>query len=316
MRVLIVTPAPRGSRSGNRVTAERWRRLLRSLGHRVILGDEFCGTRYDLLVALHARKSAASIFRFREACPRRPVILALTGTDLYGDIHRPGVARRSLELADRLVVLQPHGLTQLPTPLHAKARVIYQSVERPPARPRRLTGTFEVCAIGHLREVKDPFRAAAAARHLPETSRIRVVHMGAALTPDMERRAREEMRRNPRYLWLGELARWQVRRRLARSHLLALTSRMEGGANVVSEAIAAGVPVVSSRISGSIGLLGENYPGFFTAGDTRELTALMRRCEEDRAFLRTLERSCRSLRPLVSPRRERASWARLLAEFR
>lgn len=316
MRILIVTPAPARSRAGNRVTARRWAGLLRDLGHRVTLAEEYrASATLDLLIALHARKSADSIRRFRRQQPEQPLVLALTGTDLYRDIHRDESARRSLQWADRLVLLQPHGISELPNNLRDKARVIYQSVEAPKTRPQPLKTVFEVCVIGHLRPVKDPFRTALAARRLPASSRIRVMHFGAALSEAMERRARAEMQRNPRYRWLGEVPRWQVQRRLARSRLLVLSSQMEGGANVVSEAVAVGVPVVSSRISGSIGLLGEDYPGYFPVGDTDALTRLLQRAEVDAAFYKTLKQRCGKLAALFTPARERRSWEQLIAEL-
>lgn len=95
---------------------------------------------------------------------------------------------------------------------------------------------------------------------------------------------------------------------------MVLTSRMEGGANVVSEAIAASVPVISSRISGSIGLLGKDYPGYFPVGDTRALADLLRRAETDKRFYRRLKSRCRRLAPLFDPKRERLSWAKLLRD--
>src|SRR5579871_2002087 len=160
MKILLVTPAPAGSRKGNRVTAERWARFLRELGHHVRVAPEYHGQRCDLLIALHALKSHASIRRFRGERPRDPLVLCLTGTDLYGDIHTRPEARVSLELATRLVVLQPLGLDALPGPLRGKARVIYQSVPPPAGTvpPRR--DVFEVCVLGHLRPVKDPLRTA------------------------------------------------------------------------------------------------------------------------------------------------------------
>ena len=115
--------------------------------------------------------------------------------------------------------------------------------------------------LGHLRPVKDPFRTALAARLLPTTSRLRVLHVGKALSADMAERAHTEMAENPRYRWLGELPRWQALRVLARSHVLVLSSLTEGGANVISEALALGVPIVASRIAGSIGLLGDRLSG-------------------------------------------------------
>ena len=168
--------------------------------------------------------------------------------------------------------------------------------------------------MGHLRPVKDPFRTALAARHLRSSSRIRITHLGAALSDGMARRAQAEMARNPRYRWLGDLPRGEALRILARSRLLALTSRLEGGANVVSEALAAGVPVVSSRIAGSIGILGSDYPGYFPVGKTHALTALLSRLENDPEFYRSLKERCRRLARLTTPARERRTWKQLLQE--
>ena len=174
---------------------------------------------------------------------------------------------------------------------------------------------FEVCVLGHLRPVKDPFRTALAVRLLPADSRIRVLHAGAALSDSMERRAQAEQGANPRYRWLGELPRWKAKALLGRSRLLVLSSKMEGGANVISEAIAAGVPFLCSRIPGSIGLIGEGYPGYFAVGDTRGLASLLRRAEVDAGFYQSLKTWCAQLMPLVDPARERQSWASLLGEL-
>ena len=87
MKVCLVTPAPPGSRKGNRVTALRWARVMRGLGRRVAVVEEYRGERCDLLVALHALRSFPSVERYRSAHPDGPLVLALTGTDLYGSIH-------------------------------------------------------------------------------------------------------------------------------------------------------------------------------------------------------------------------------------
>jgi putative glycosyltransferase (TIGR04348 family) len=315
MNITIITPAPPGSRKGNRVTALRWARLLRQLGHRAVVREVFRGEPCDLLIALHARRSSAAVHDFRCAHPGRPMILGLTGTDLYHDIHTDPVARQSLEMASRLVVLQPLGVQELPEHLRGKTRVIHQSCEAPKTISRPREGPFEVCVLGHLRRVKDPLRTALAARLLPSSSRTRVVHVGAALSPGMEDKARAEAAVNPRYRWLGDLPRWRALRVLARSRLLVLTSQSEGGANVISEAIAVNVPVLSSRIPGSVGILGPDYPGFFPVGDTQELAALLTRTEADRGFYNGLRAWCRRLRPLIRPARERHSWRCLLREL-
>ncbi|MHB1844062.1 MAG: selenoneine biosynthesis selenosugar synthase SenB [Deltaproteobacteria bacterium] len=314
MRLRIITPAPRGARTGNRVTARRWATLLRSLGHRVSVETEYLGGPVDALIALHAHRSHPSVRAFRDRFPSAPLIVGLAGTDLYGDLaNGSAAALESISLADRLVVLQPLALEALPSALRRKARVIRQS-----AAPPRHLGTapgFDVCVIGHLRSVKDPFRAALASRRLPPRSRLRILHFGGALEPNLALRARREERENPRYRWLGERPRWETLRRLARSKALVLSSRSEGGANVISEAMVVGTPVLASRIPGSVGLLGRSYPGYFEAGDTEELAKLLDRIERDATFRGRLGDHCRRLRPLFSPARERAAWQNLLGEL-
>lgn len=131
----------------------------------------------------------------------------------------------------------------------------------------------------------------------------------------MKRQAASQMRANPRYQWLGELPRWRALRVLARSRLHVLSSRAEGGANVLSEAIACGVPTLASRIPGSVGILGRDYPGYFPVGDTQALADLLRRAETDAGFRGRLQAACDRLRPLVHPDHEREALKRLLAEL-
>lgn len=170
MTIRVITPAPVRSRRGNRWTALRWARMLQQMGHRVGVEEEYRGRRCDLLIALHARRSFPSIERFRRQQPDSPLIVALTGTDLYGDVRTDPQAQQSLEMASRLVVLQPLAVEELPARLRDRARVIVQSAQKPRGvfRPRK--DRFEVCVLGHLRPVKDPFRAAQAARLLPGSS--------------------------------------------------------------------------------------------------------------------------------------------------
>jgi putative glycosyltransferase (TIGR04348 family) len=318
MKIQIVTPAPAKSTYGNRITAERWATMLRRLGHRVSTSQRYDGTPSDLLVALHARRSYSSIRRFRRDYPDAPIVLALTGTDVYRDIRDNPHAQESLALADRIVVLQPQALRELTQAQRKRAVVIYQSVKLPASVKRRAQAAgnhFDVCVIGHLRPVKDPFRAALAARILPASSRIRVIHIGGAMSKQMERRARAEMQRNRRYRWLGPMSRRRTLRWLSSSQLCVISSRMEGGANVLSEAIVAGVPVLVSRIAGNVGILGDNYPGLFPAGDTHDVTKLMLRAESDRKFLAKLQHDVRTLAPLCDPKREQDAWSRLLVEL-
>jgi putative glycosyltransferase (TIGR04348 family) len=296
------------------VTAERWARLIGELGFAVELAEAWRGEPVDVLVALHARKSAMSIERFRGEHPAGALVVALTGTDLYADLAISAEARRSLGLADRLVALQPEAIARLPAAVQERARVILQSAE--PAAPRAAIpgDRFDVAVLAHLRSVKDPFRAAWASALLPPRSRVRVRHAGAALDPGSEVEARRVEAACPRYRWHGPLPQQEALGLLAASRLLAVTSELEGGANVVSEALAGGVPVLSTAIPGSTGVLGRDYPGLFPVGDTAALAALLHRAETEPPFLLELEERCRRLAPRVSPERERESWRELLAE--
>lgn len=313
--ICIVSTTPSASRKGNRVTALRWSRLLRDLGHQVRIEEQYRGRPADVMIALHARRSYPSVERFLNAQPDSPVILALTGTDLYEDIHIDATARRALTLATRLVVLQPLGLKEIPQKLRGKGRVIFQSAIAPRSFQRPARDTFDVCVLAHLRPVKDPFRAVEASRLMPPTTHLRILQVGGALSRDMADRAEKEARRNHRYNWLGELPRARALSVLARSRLLVLSSLLEGGANAITEAIACGVPVLSSRIPGSIGLLGADYSGYFAPGDTEGLARLLHRAEEDGQFLAQLRAHCVKLAPIVKPQRERECWARLLNEL-
>ncbi len=324
MLIGIVTPAPPSSRYGNRITALRWARILRELGHRVSISQEYAGEPFDILLALHAKHSYQSIRRFHNEHPGKPLIVALTGTDLYRDLRKFRRAQESLELASRIITLQPKALEELRPEIREKARVIFQSVNgksirngnnRPPESVKGAIKPFDICVIGHLRPVKDPFRAAHAARLLPQSSRIRVLHVGQAMTKNMEESALAEMKVNARYKWLGEQPQGRAQRILARSDLCILSSRMEGGANVLSEAIAASVPVLASKIAGTVGILGENYPGYFAVGSTTELAQLMIRAETELSFLKELTRWCKRLAPQFFPEREKKAWSALLREL-
>ena len=330
MKIAIVTPAPPDSRYGNRITAVRWARILRRLGNRVSILQTYDGKPYDLLVALHARKSHSSIINFRRHNPSAPIIVALTGTDLYRDIRRNRRAQESLDISTRIVVLQPKAIEQLRPIWRKKTRVIHQSVEdkqgpkgarnrstktRTTTVDARTHGNFDVCVIGHLRAVKDPFRTAMAARSLPDSSKIRVLQIGGAMTAAMAKRALREMDTNERYRWLNEQPQSRVRSILSKSSLCVLSSHLEGGANVLSEAIAARVPIIASRVDGNVGILGKDYPGYFEVGNTTQLARLLSRAETSPRYLAELKAWTKGLAPLADPSREERAWSDLINEL-
>jgi putative glycosyltransferase (TIGR04348 family) len=300
MRIALVTPAGPGTRNGNRHTALRWAAFLRAAGHKVDVSVRWDrNLPADLMLALHARRSHASI----KAFPRgKPLVVALTGTDVYRDIHESDEARESLELAERLIVLQPRATKELAPRLRSKTRVVVQS-SATRQRHAPVRNRFRLCVVGHLRAEKDPMRTLMALRFVPERG-IEVIHLGAALDPSLAREASAGTRRDARYRWLGSVPHARALRWMASSHAMVISSRMEGGANVVCEALRIGVPVLASRISGNIGLLGERYRGYFTPGDERSLARLLRKAAYDASFYRTLKSQVLALRGTVAPRNE------------
>ncbi|MDP1962598.1 MAG: selenoneine biosynthesis selenosugar synthase SenB [Reyranella sp.] len=317
MRIVLITPEGPTSRTGNRVAASRWASILRRLGHRVRIAADYDGRPADLMVAVHAWRSAAAIERFKAKFPECPVVLQLSGTDIYHYIDSdPVPTLRSMELADRLVALNDLAWRVVPKRLRARLCVIHQSAATLPHPRRPSARAVVVSVIGHLRDVKDPLRAAEAARRLPATSRIRIEQVGRAYTPAWAAAARAEMEVNPRYFWRGDVPAAAVRRLLARSHAMVISSLSEGGANVISEAAVAGVPVLASRRDGNVGLLGADYPGYFPVGNTEALARLLQRLENEPRFAARLGKALARRAPLFRPALEIVAWRRLLAGLR
>src|SRR5262245_56711639 len=221
MKISLVTPAGPGLRNGNRHTALRWAAFLRAAGHRVAVSTQDLSSDADLMLALHARRSHASIGSFSK---EKKLVLALTGTDVYRDIRISGEALESLERADRLIVLQPKAIEQLPDRLQGKARVVVQSSSTR-LRHKPAKGKFRICVIGHLREEKDPLRTLAALRSLPHVD-LEVMQIGTLLDPGLK-----PVSKDKRYRWLGGVSHATALRWLATSHAMVISSRMEGGAN-------------------------------------------------------------------------------------
>lgn len=319
-----MTPAPKGTTLGNRITANRWAKILRQLGHQVDVSVQFDGTdRADLLIALHATRSHESVSKWKSIAPRLPLIVCLTGTDLHIDLqenpHSASYrkAESSLQLADHIILLEPEGIhgienSELRESVLTKSSVIFQSACPVDSKPEPLHSCLEVSVIGHLREVKDPFRTAIAASLLPSDSKIKIVHLGGALSPEMEQQALKMQDANDRYQWLGSRPHAETMNRLAQSQLTVLTSQVEGAPGVISEAIVNQIPVLATRIPATLGLLGENYPGLFPFGETETLSRLLYQFERDSGFREELNHHIKKLRPHFIMEAEVFSWDQLL----
>ena len=316
MNIIIITPAKLKSLSGNRATALRWANFLRQLGHQVTVSVSWDESPCDLMIALHAWRSADAIARYKQIFPSQPLIVAMTGTDLYRFLHsHPEPTLTSIKAADELVVLHEKAYLALPEEAWHKVNVIYQSAIPLPFAINRSKRTFDICVVGHLRDEKDALRTAYAVRDLPETSRIRIRHYGKAHSSEWADKAKQETQINPRYQWLGEVKHWQIRAAYARCHLMVLSSVMEGGANVISEATVAGLPVIASEIIGSVGLLGEDYSGYYPVKDTQALQRLLIRAENNPEFVQELKKQGNKRATLFLPTVEAKLWEELLAKI-
>jgi putative glycosyltransferase (TIGR04348 family) len=311
-RISIVSPASARENNGNWQTASRWAHLL-GAAHEVTIvhhwqpGDAIP----DLLIALHARRAAPAMAAFAQACPGVPTALVLTGTDLYRDIAIDSAAQASLATARALVLLQPAGLALLPAHLRPKARVIYQSAPAmAPLPPADNVAT--ICMIGHLRPEKDPATFIQASAMLAPRAGLRFVHIGGALDGALGELAARSAAANPHYRWLGNLAHADAREALRRCHAMVIASTMEGGANVIIEALTCGVPVLASDISGNRGMLGDDYPGFFPVGDAAALAALIARSVDDTAWYARLRRHGAARAALFAPAAEQAALLQLV----
>lgn len=308
-RILVVSPASSASNNGNWHTAQRWAGFLAARYHVGIATTWTCASPPpDALIALHARRSADSIAAYADT--GRPLVVVLTGTDLYRDIRYDDNARRSLELAHTLVLLQDAGLSELPEALRRKAVVIYQSA---PALPPQLADNtvFDVLMVGHLRAEKDPLTFMQAAMQASAPG-LRFTQVGGALDDSLARQAGATAARCARYRWLGAIAHDATRALLARSQLLVVPSVMEGGANVIVEAVTSGVPVLASDISGNRGMLGSDYAGYFRVGDAGALARLVERVATRPDFDRLLREQCAARLPRFAPEREEAAVLRLM----
>jgi putative glycosyltransferase (TIGR04348 family) len=311
--VLIISPALAGANNGNWQTAWRWQHLLRPL-FRTTIASQWQGEAADVMLALHARKSAQSALAWAQAKGPDQLVVVLTGTDLYRDIQTDPSAQRALQMAGQLVLLQERGPQALPEALRHKAQVIFQSA------PRRVTLSktsrhLRALMVGHLRDEKDPLTYLRAAARLAVRPDILLDHIGDVLEPALGQAAQRTACRYPQYRWLGGLAHDQTRRHIQRAHVLVHPSKMEGGAQVILEAVQSGTPVLASRIEGNVGMLGPHYAGYFALGDDAALAALLQRCRDDADFLSLLRQQCAARASLFEPQREQTLLRQLVAKL-
>jgi putative glycosyltransferase (TIGR04348 family) len=309
--ICIISPGLAAANNGNWQTAKRWQQML-STDYHVEIMLQWDGKPFDVMLALHARRSADSIAQWAAKSPEKLVVLALTGTDLYRDIAVDPVAQQSLKLAHRLIVLQDMGPKSLPAEFQSKCQVIFQSTPCLQS-VSKTSKKLRALMVGHLRSEKSPETYFAAARALAHRSDIVLDHIGAPLDADLGEQARQLAAEVPTYLYLGEQTHAATRARIARAHVLVHPSRIEGGAHVVMEAVMSGTPVLASRIDGNVGMLGADYDGYFPWGDAQALANLLLRCKNEPLFLDHLNAQCALRSPLFEPPAEQAALLKIVS---
>lgn len=313
--IVIISPALAAANNGNWQTAKRWQAML-SGHYRVEIRQSWqsdMGAQsdsFDAMLALHARRSAETMARWAAAYRAKPLVLALTGTDLYRDIAVDAQAQQSLQLAQRLIVLQELGQRGLPPQFQSKCSVIFQSTPRRPTL-QKSPQELRALMVGHLRAEKSPQTYFAAARALAHRPDIVLDHIGAPLDAVLGEEARQLAAEVPHYRYLGEQSHAQTLAHIAQAHVLVHPSQMEGGAHVVMEAVMCGTPVLASRIDGNVGMLGADYAGYFDCGAADQLATVLLACRESQntpaSKLDQLARQCSLRAPLFEPELEKTA---------
>ncbi|MDB4411518.1 glycosyltransferase, partial [bacterium] len=268
----------------------------------------------DILITLHAIKGAPAVFDFKKKTPNGRVIILLTGTDIYqGLAEGSQIGGDALQVADRIVVPQEAAIRKLPEKVRGKTVVIRPSLDPIAVKATSSQSPFVISVVGHLRPVKRPFLTIETLAQHPEWSDLEVWQIGQALDAEMRKTAEFWMEEDKRYRWCGGLPREESLALCAKSSLTINSSILEGGANAVLEAMTMGVPVLASRIEGNVGLLGDDYPGYFEEGGmAKALEAIMhQRVDLDEWSLLLADRL-----PLFSRMRESESWLELLIELK
>jgi len=286
------------------------------------MAQAWSGEPFDVMLALHARHSAESIARWPRVLGANAVApglgVVLTGTDLYRDIQTDATAQASLAYAQHLVVLQECAPDALPAEVRSKARVIFQSVSpwQTVTKPQQ---HLRAVMVGHLRDEKSPQTLFAAARLLKDHPGICIDHIGNALDAELGSQAQDCAAECPGYRWLGGMPHDTTRRRIQRAHVLVHTSRMEGGAHVLMEAICSGTPVLASKIAGNVGMLGPDYAGYFEHGNAQQLADFLVRLRIEQTsaggLYRLLQTQCALRAPLFAPAAEKAALTALARDL-
>ena len=307
MKVCVTSPYPLSDLKGNSVTTERIVTILREAGIDARGAHGFDGLSADALISLHAKKGAQAAADYRKAHPEGKLIVLLTGTDIYDDFPK-GLGLESLEAADYIAVTHQESIPMIPRQFSEKVVIVPSSLTMPTIKASHRIPPFAISVVGHLRPVKRSFLTIEAVAKNPHWD-VEVWQLGEALDEESEATARAWEGKDSRYRWFGGLPREEALQKCAESSLTVNSSLLEGGANAVLEAMTMELPILASEIPGNIGLLGKDYPGYFTGADIEsKLGDILAHPEQLKDWI-----ECANHRlPIFSREREREAWVKLL----
>ncbi|MFC5050629.1 glycosyltransferase [Rubritalea spongiae] len=311
MYVLVSSAYPLTSPKGNTITAKRIVQLLNDAGHLAEAIHTDMPPQADAMIALHATKTLITSQRFKVCSPQGKLIIYLTGTDLYKDLpdNKPEFFE-ALELADYLVVSQKASLASVPSKYRPKARFVPASVLLPPEHPCPPPPENSVLLAAHLRPVKNPFLINKALTLLPQLQ-LHAFTLGAALDPQMAEQANHWQTIDRRFQWLNTLPYPETLSWMRQVDFTINTSHSEGGSNAVAESIALGTPVLASRIEGNLGLLEDNYLGYFEPDSPQSLADLLALALSDPDLQAQLHTQTQNLQHKFLPEKEIQGWITL-----
>ncbi len=348
MKILYLDPALPETTSGNSSTSTRITEHWRNLGHDVsslsvrgkLPEDEAhirkLITGSDLLVALHATYCHSILKIWHDLQKPVPLILIVSGTDLFEPILESGEVSTEFswasEESSRIVTLAAGLDAYYPEVRRqewgAKTRVIYQGAE-PVKWNCQQYDPQQAVVIGHLRSVKDPLLPVRAVEILREKRiqeqaalkdvRLTIQHFGKILDLNLKAQmesAQVQLASGPvRWQWNGPVSETGIRQVMSSAPLLIMPSLHEGGANVVGKFLVSGLPIVASRVAGNTGILGEDWPALFDAGDPQALADLLLRWNLEPQFREQISRAAKNLADQHDLRREEQRWSDLFGEL-
>ena len=268
MRICVASPYPLSDLKGNSVTTCRIVELLNELGYLARGSHGFDGDPTDVLISLHSHKGAPAVDEFQRQFPEGKVIVLITGTDLYDDLPQ-GRGMTTLHQADAIAIPYREARGGVLQEFDDQIHVVPSSLVIPEIEAKPEPDQFLITIVGHLRPVKRSFLTVEAVAAHPEWENVTVRQLGEALDQESLKTACDWEEKDRRYQWLGALPREESLALCARSSLTVNSSLSEAAPNALLEAMTLGVPILSSKIEGNIGLLGEDYPGYFD-GDSLE----------------------------------------------